>query len=135
MVNRIISEFLGPFVVILQYTKTRTGLITLVFALYLLMYALGLYQLRTIRQKTDQLIIEKYQEWIKTSPGGASKKFFKQFIPQWEEMLSKTRVLYILNKHDLWPVRKSLKNVLVKFPLDQEYVQTVISKYKSPTEE
>ena len=123
MINRIISEFVGPFVVILEYTRTRTGIITIVFGAYLLMYALGLYQLRTIRLKTNKLILDKYQDWIQSNAGGSIKGFYKFFIPHWEEMIQETRILYILNKHDLWPVRKTLKNVLIKIPIDEKYVE------------
>lgn len=126
MINRIISEFVGPFVVILEYTRTRTGIITIVFGAYLLMYALGLYQLRTIRIKTTKLIFDKYHEWSKSNPNGSIKQFYKFFYPHWEAMIRETRILYILNKHDLWPVRKSLKNVLIKLPLDEAYVEEKI---------
>jgi hypothetical protein len=128
MINRIISEFVGPFVVILEYTRTRTGIITVIFGTYLLIYALGLYQLRTIRIKTHRLIDERYQEWKKSKADGSIKQFFKYFYPHWETMIEETRILYILNKHDLWPVRKTLANVLIKIPLDENYVEERINQ-------
>lgn len=123
MVNRIISDFLGPFVVILEYTRTRTGLITIVFGLYLAMYVLGVYQLRTIKIKTNRLIAEKYADWIKTSPAASIERFYKYFYPFWEEMLGGIRILYVLNKHDLWPVRKTPENVLKKIKLEEGYIE------------
>jgi len=122
MVNRIISDFLGPFVVILQYTKTRTGLIAILFGAYLLTYALGILQIRAIKKKTHQLIEEKYREWQTSDPKLSAKKLFERFYPLWETELKQMRYLYIMNKHDLWPVKINPKNVLIKFPLSAEYI-------------
>lgn len=128
MVNRIISDFLGPFVVILQYTKTRPGLITLFFAAYLLTFGLGVYQLRGIKIKTILLITEKYQEWKSADPKLSDKAFIERFLPIWEEKLKGMRYLYIMNKYDLWPVRVTAKNVLVKFPLNIDSIGEYLSQ-------
>ena len=128
MVNRIIGDFLGPFVVILQYTKTRTGLIAIFFGSYLLTYALGILQIREIKNKTHQLIKEKYKEWQTSDPNLSDKKLFERFYPLWESELKKMRYLYIMNKHDLWPVKINPKNVLVKIPLSPEYIQEYLAE-------
>ena len=128
MVNRIISDFLGPFVVILQYTKTRTGLIAIFFGSYLLTYALGILQIREIKNKTHQLIKEKYKEWQTSDPKLSDKKLFERFYPLWESELKKMRYLYIMNKHDLWPVKINPKNVLVKIPLSPEYIREYLAE-------
>ena len=128
MVNRIISDFLGPFVVILQYTKTRPGLITVFFAAYLLTYGLGIYQLRGIKRKTYALISEKYSEWKNLEPKLSDKVFLERFMPLWEAKLKEMRYVYIMNKFDLWPVRVSLKNVMVKFPLDVELIREYLTQ-------
>lgn len=127
MVNRIISDFLGPFVVILQYTKTRPGLITVFFAAYLLTYGLGIYQLRGIKKKTYDLISEKYNEWKKLEPNLSDKVFLERLMPLWEAKLKEMRYLYIMNKYDLWPVRITLKNVMVKFPLDVDTIREYLT--------
>jgi len=134
MVNRIISDFLGPFVVILQYTKTRPGLITLVFTAYLLTYGLGVYQLRGIKRKTTLLITEKYREWRSTEPKLSDKAFLERFLPFWEKKLNEMRYLYIMNKYDLWPVRVTAKNVLIKFPLDIDSIGEYLHKMEDATE-
>ena len=131
MVNRIISDFLGPFVVILQYTKTRPGLITVFFAAYLLTFGLGVYQLRGIKKKTYALISEKYNEWKNLEPNLSDKAFLERLMPLWEAKLKEMRYLYIMNKFDLWPVRITPKNVMVKFPLDVD----MISEYLLHKEE
>ena len=128
MVNRIISDFLGPFVVILQYTKTRTGLIAIIFGSYLLTYALGILQIREIKKKTHQLIKEKYKEWQTSDPKLSDKKIFERFYPLWESELKKMRYLYIMNKHDLWPVKINPKNVLFKIPLSPEYIREYLAE-------
>ncbi len=128
MVNRIISDFLGPFVVILQYTKTRPGLITLAFAAYLLTYGLGVYQLRGIKRKTYLLITEKYSEWKSADPKMSDKVFFERFLPLWEAKLKDMQYLYIMNKFDLWPVRITAKNLHIKFPLDVDIIREYLSQ-------
>jgi len=128
MVNRMISDFLGPFVVILQYTKTRPGLITVFFAAYLLTYGLGIYQLRGIKKKTYELISEKYKEWKNLEPNLSDKVFLARLMPLWEAKLKEMRYLYIMNKFDLWPVRITLKNVMVKFPLDVETIRDYLTQ-------
>jgi hypothetical protein len=133
MVNRIISDFLGPFVVILQYTKTRPWLITVVFAAYLLTYGLGIYQLRGIRKKTYELISEKYNEWKGLEPNLSDKVFIERFMPLWEAKLKEMRYLYIMNKFDLWPVRITLKNVMVKFPLDIDTIREYLTQKEELT--
>jgi len=127
MVNRIISEFLGPFVVILEYTRTRTGLITILFSSYLIMYVLGTYQLKLIKRRTERLIDAKYAEWDRTQKGISPKKFMELFMPLWTDELKNTRALFILNKHDLWPVRITPENVLKKIPLSSEYIRDYIA--------
>ena len=135
MVNRIISDFLGPFVVILQFTKTRPWLITIAFTAYLLTYGLGIYQLRGIKKKTYALISEKYSEWKNLEPKLSDKVFLERFMPLWEAKLKDMRYLYIMNKFDLWPVRITLKNVLVKFPLDVDLIREYLTqKEESPKE-
>ena len=138
MVNRIISDFLGPFVVILQFFKTRPEWITIIFAAYLLVYALGVYQLRKIRERTHQLIEEKYGEWLLSEPSISKKNLFERFFPIWEADLKNMRLLYVMNKHDLWPVRFKTKNVLIKLPLDQDYIEehlSVVENRKTGREE
>jgi len=133
MVNRIISDFLGPFVVILQYTKTRPGLITLAFTAYLLTFGLGIYQLRGIKRKTYLLITEKYQEWKSADPKLSDIVFLERFLPLWEEKLKDMRYLYIMNKFDLWPVRVTVKNVLIKFPLNVDSIGEYLSQKEEKT--
>ena len=133
MVNRIISDFLGPFVVILQYTKTRPGLITVFFAAYLLTYGLGIYQLRGIKRKTYELISEKYREWKNLEPNLSDKVLLERLIPLWEAKLKEMRYLYIMNKYDLWPVRITLKNVMVKFPLDADMIREYLTQKEELT--
>ncbi len=131
MINRMISEMLGPFVVILQFTRTRTGLITIIFGSYLLVYGLGILQIKEIKKKTHQLIEEKYKEWKFSDPGLSKKKLFERFLPLWETELKKMPYLYIMNKHDLWPVRIKPKNVLIKIPLSPKYIKEHLARIKS----
>ena len=125
---------LGPFVIILQFTRTRTGLITVLFGSYLLIYGLGVLQIKEIKKKTHQLIEEKYKEWKISEPGLSKKKLFERFIPFWESELKKMPYLYIMNKHDLWPVRIKPDNVLIKIPLSPDYIKQHLAGIKSKAE-
>jgi hypothetical protein len=74
------------------------------------------------------LIKEKYKEWQISDPKLSDKKHFERFYPLWESELKKMRYLYIMNKHDLWPVKINPKNVLVKIPLSPEYIREYLAE-------
>lgn len=125
---QILRDFLGPFVVILDFTSTRTGWITLFFGGYLCMYGVARLQVLSIKKNTNKLIEESYKRWLVVYSNATDEELFQRFYPLWETELKKKRYFYVLNKHDLWPVSITPQHVLVKFPLSPAYIRQHLIK-------
>lgn len=123
MFYQMIRSFLGPFVVILDFFSTRPEWLAVIFGAYLLMYAAGKLQLKDIKQRTHRLIEERCKKWLAERPETSDEQLFKYFYPIWENELSKLRYLFILNRHDLWPVSVTPQHILEKIPLSADYLR------------
>ena len=87
------------------------------------MYGVAQLQLSSIKKKTNKLIEESYKRWLVVYSNATDEELFKRFYPLWETELKKKRYLYVLNKHDFWPVSITPQHVLVKFPLSPAYIR------------
>ena len=125
---QMLRDFLGPLVVILDFTATRTGWITLSFGFYLCMYGVAQLQLSGIKKRTHKLIEESCKRWLTSYSDVTVEELFKRFYPLWETELKKMHYLYILNKHDLWPVSITPQHVMVKIPLSPDYIRQHLIK-------
>ncbi len=122
MFIQILRSFLGPFVVILDFLLAKPEILGLLFSLYLVTLGIGKLQVKRIKTRTDQLILEKSSTWLVENPKLTKKQLFDRFYPIWEKELAGFRFPLIMNKHDLWPVSVTADHVLVKFPLTPDYL-------------
>lgn len=126
MFFQILRSLLGPFVIILDFLILNPEVLGLICLLYLGVLGLGKWQVRRIKVRTDQLLIEQGKAWLVDDPKLTREQIFDRFYPLWVEELKNYRLPLIMNKHDLWPVRVSPGNVLKKIPVSPEYVGEVL---------
>lgn len=126
MFFQILRSLLGPFVVILDFLILNPEVLGLICLLYLGVLGLGKWQVKRIKEQTDQLLIVQGKIWLAENPKLTLKQIFDRFYPLWLEELRNYRFPLIMSKHDLWPVSVSPGNVLKKIPVSPEYVGEVL---------
>lgn len=117
---------LGPFVVILDFLILNPEVLGLICLLYLGVLGLGKWQIKRIKERTDQLLIDHGKMWLAENPKLTLIQIFDRFYPFWVEELRNYRFPLIMSKHDLWPVRVSPSNVMKKIPVSPDYVGEVL---------
>lgn len=73
------------------------------FAIWLLMYSLGQWQFRRIKEGTTELVLSMGKKAHARKIRPTVEEFYAQIRPEWEKMIHQ-RAKYILHKTELFPV-------------------------------
>jgi len=122
MVEGLIRGMLGPSLEpLLDWVLNNQFIVALIMVVVIAIYAAGRMQLKTIRTKTEELVLELSAGYIKNKPHITSSGLYKKIYPAWAEKVSGW-VKFIPHKHDLWPVLPKPENVAPKMGFDAKWI-------------
>lgn len=123
-----IRSMLGPFNAVLDYFTEHPERLTILLAIWAVVYYLGYVQLKLIEAKTKKLVLRESSARLKTHPGASAKELYEAIYPQWAAEFKTWKYWYIPHRWDLWPVRPTEKNVNAKLVLTAEWLATLLEK-------
>jgi hypothetical protein len=123
-----IRSMLGPFTVVLDYFAANPDRLSILLALWALVYFTGLVQLKRIESKTVSLVLQLSRPLIEANPNFTSEDLYQHIYPIWIEELKNWKYLYIPHKHDLWPVSVSLEHIQAKILFSPEWISKTLAK-------
>ncbi len=121
---RVMLGILSP---VLDWLIAHQTFVTVLFALILLVYALGRYQLGVAFHKTEEFVLKRFPELKAQNPNTTPESFFRETYPEWEALI-KTCGWFVPHKFDLWPVPMSGKSVKDKIGYSPEWIAALLSR-------
>ncbi len=103
--------------------------ITICFYLLVLWYAIflaGTFQFRSLKKKTELLVIDKAKTMAGAGPA-TSEDIFNAVYPEWCEMVRKS-ACFIPSKSELRPIPASIHNVEMRLKFSPQWVKTYLEK-------
>lgn len=123
-----LRSMLGPFTVVLDYFSENPGRLSIILVAWASIYFLGLLQLKRIESKTIALVLQESAAHLKQRPDLSSADLYQAIYPLWRLEFTEWKYWFIPHKHDMWPVRVTLDNVLAKIPISPEWIESVLAK-------
>ena len=88
---------------VVDFATNNPGTILVLFGLWLVMFYLGKYQLKSIHKKTETWALESAQRLLSKTPDISVDKLYEQLYPEWAANL-RGSAYFILHKWEIWPV-------------------------------
>ncbi|MDX9864583.1 MAG: hypothetical protein RBT34_07250 [Anaerolineaceae bacterium] len=122
MVQGLIRGMLGPaFAPLLDWMLENQLIVALVLGMILAFYIAGRVQLANIRKRTEAMVLELSEGFIKSKPHITSRGLFKKIYPVWSKQVEGW-AKFIPHKHDLWPVPVKPDTVAAKMGFDHQWI-------------
>jgi hypothetical protein len=134
MIDAVVRGMLGSLSPVLDFLLEHQILVSSVFLVWLIVYGAGRYQLRRIRQRTIQLVVELGRKYVADNPRITSKTIYRRAYARWAESLPRW-AWFVPHRLDLWPVPVNADTVSHKFSFSPEWVAEVLRRHDVPLRE
>ncbi len=124
---RVILGALGP---LLDWMIAHQSVVTIAFAVLLGVYALGRYQLGIIARNTEELVIRRFEEFVREESDISPEALYRRIYPEWAESVKKW-AWFVPHRFDLWPVPANERTVKGKIGFSPEWISDVLSRHGS----
>lgn len=113
---------------VLDWLRVHPGVTTFIFALFLITYSLGRWQLHRIEQRTAQLVLEMSREWLAKKPNITAAGLYKRIYPQWSQLVGHWGI-FIPHRLELWPVPVRPETVQRKLSFSPQWIAALLAKH------
>lgn len=104
-------------------------ILTIGFYLLILWYVIflaGTFQFRSLKKKTEILVLEKVKAQTETSPA-TCEEIYQAIYPKWCEMVRKS-AYFIPSKSELRPISASVQNVEARLNFSSQWINAYLEK-------
>jgi hypothetical protein len=105
-------------------TIIRIGFYLLV--LWYIIFLAGTFQFRSLKRKTETLVLIKAKAWPETEPVNC-EEIFQTTYPEWCEMVTKVAI-FIPSKSELRPISASIQNVETRLGFSPQWIKDYLEK-------
>ncbi|MBC7251147.1 MAG: hypothetical protein H5T62_12780 [Anaerolineae bacterium] len=119
---------------VLDFMESNPAVVTGVLAVWLCVFVAGRLQLRRIKRKSVELVVEMGQELIAGKPHITARGLYKRIYPRWCAALQEW-AWFVPHRLDLWPVPVKPETVQQKFPFSPEWIAEVLRRHGIRLEE
>lgn len=135
MIEALIRVMLGPFSPALDFIQQNPLAVAAILAAWLAVYLAGYVQLRRIRARTTEMVLEASRTILATRPNMSPAGLYKRIYPQWERQLSTWGYWFVPHRFDLWPVPARPRFVREKLNFSPEWITNVLNQNQIRLEE
>jgi len=128
LITNTIRLILGPLSAVLDYSADHPFVWTTILLVWILIYVSARIQLKLIELKTTDLVVKHCRLYISANPDITPTDLYNRIFPIWTSEMKQWGYLFILHKHDLWPVKATLENVQVKIPFSPKWITATMEK-------
>nr|MBC7245402.1 hypothetical protein [Chloroflexota bacterium] len=111
----------------MNWLRGHPGATTSIFALLLLLYLLGRWQLYRIEQRTARLVLEMSREWLTKKPNITAGGLYKRIYPRWSASVRQWG-LFIPHRLEIWPVPVRPETVQQKLSFSPQWIAALLAK-------